>query len=408
VRLGCWRVSERGVQPPVLGVGERGLPVALRLSELAGELRARGVRAGTGELVAAQRALAAVDPASPVQAKLALRAALCAGRGDLAAFELAFAHWASERASPDRPQIDPVATAVLPRAAVRAEGPRTLRPEAELEVRPAAWSGAELLRDKDFADYTAAERALARELMARIARRGPRRRSRRTRASRRRSHRPDPRATLRASLRHAGEPFERRWRARRESQRALVLVCDVSGSMEPYSRMLLQYAQACVAARRRCEVFAFGTRLSRITAELRGRDPDRALERVAEAVADWSGGTRIGDALAELNRAHGRRLGRGAVVVVLSDGWDRGDPELLRREVARLGRCAHRLVWLNPLKASPGYEPLVRGMVAALPHVDAFLAGNSLASLEELAALMKSGFEDAKIGFEAAGMKEDR
>jgi uncharacterized protein with von Willebrand factor type A (vWA) domain len=382
--------------------------VTLRLAELVRELRARGVQVGTGELVAAQRALNAVEPASPSEAKLALRATLCAARGDLAAFDVAFARWAGEGAAAAEPLVDPVATAVLPRAAVPVEGPRPLPTEAELEVRPAAWSDAELLRDKDFADYTDAERAVARQIMARIARRGPHRRSRRTRASRRRSHRPDPRATLRASLRHAGEPFERRWRASRERQRPLVLICDISGSMEPYSRMLLQYAQACVAVRRRCEAFAFGTRLSRITAELRGRDPDRALERVAEAVADWSGGTRIGDALAELNRAHGRRLGRGAVVVVLSDGWDRGDPELLRREVARLARCAHRLVWLNPLKASPGYEPLVRGMVAALPHVDAFLAGSSLASLEELAALMDSGFEDAKIEGEAAGMKEEQ
>ena len=370
-----------------------GHAVSLRLAALAGELRADGVRVGTGELIAAQRALAVVDPASAAQARLALRAALCAGRSDLAAFEAAFARWATTAApSPPAPLIDPVATAALPRVAISATG-RPALPEEELDVRPAAWSDVELLRDKDFAEYTDAEHALARRIMAGIAVRGPRRHSRRTRVSRRPSRRLDPRATLRASLRHAGEPFDRRWRARRDRPRPLVLICDVSGSMEPYSRMLLQYAQACVAARRRCEAFAFGTRLSRITAELRGRDPDRALERAAGAVADWSGGTRIGDALAELNRAHGRRLGRGAVVVMLSDGWDRGDPELLRAEIARLGRCAHRLVWLNPLKASPGYEPLVRGMVAALPHVDAFLAGNSLASLEELAALMESGFE---------------
>jgi uncharacterized protein len=370
-----------------------GRAVSLRLAALAGELRADGVRVGTGELIAAQRALAVVDPASAAQARLALRAALCAGRSDLAAFEAAFARWATTATpSPPAPPIDPVATAVLPRVAIPATG-RPALTEEELDVRPAAWSDVELLRDKDFAEYTDAERALARRIMAGIAVRGPRRHSRRTRVSRRSSPRLDPRATLRASLRHAGEPFDRRWRARRDRPRSLVLICDVSGSMEPYSRMLLQYAQACVAARRRCEAFAFGTRLSRITAELRGSDPDRALERAAGAVADWSGGTRIGDALAELNRAHGRRLGRGAVVVMLSDGWDRGDPELLRAETARLGRCAHRLVWLNPLKASPGYEPLVRGMVAALPHVDAFLAGNSLASLEELAALMESGFE---------------
>src|SRR5262249_8956580 len=151
-----------------------------------------------------------------------------------------------------------------------------------------------------------------------------------------------------------------------------VLICDISGSMEPYSRMLLQYAYACVRVRRRCEVFAFGTRLTRITAELRHRDPDAALQGASGAIADWSGGTRIGDAIGELNRAHSNVLGRGAVVIVLSDGWDRGDPEVLRSEAARLARCAHRLVWLNPLKATPGYEPLTRGMVAALPYIDHF------------------------------------
>ncbi|MGI8674465.1 MAG: VWA domain-containing protein, partial [Thermoleophilaceae bacterium] len=123
--------------------------------------------------------------------------------------------------------------------------------------------------------------------------------------------------------------------------------------------------------------------------ELEGRDPDRALERAAAAVLDWSGGTRIGASLAELNREHGGRVGRGAVVVVLSDGWDRGEPEELAQEMARLGRCAHRVIWLNPLKADPRYEPLARGMQAALPHVDDFLAGNSLASLAELADLME-------------------
>jgi uncharacterized protein with von Willebrand factor type A (vWA) domain len=373
--------------------------ITRRLSELAAGLRARGVRVGTGELIAAERALAAVDPSSRAQARLALRATLCAGRADLTAFDAAFALWAGEpAAAAGEPPIDPVATVVLPRAVVPAEGIGIPVGEEEVEVRPAAWSEVELLREKDFAEYTEAERALARVIMRRIASRGPSRRSRRTRASRRRSHRPDPRATLRASLRHAGEPFERRWRAPTERQRPLALVCDVSGSMEPYSRMLLQYAQACAVARRRCEVFAFGTRLTRITAELGGRDPDRAMRRAADAIADWSGGTRIGDALAELNRAHGRRLGRGSVVVILSDGWDRGDPERLRSEIARLARCAHRLVWLNPLKASEGYEPLTRGMVAALPHVDAFLAGNTLASLEQLAELMESGFADAGGG----------
>ena len=255
---------------------------------------------------------------------------------------------------------------------------------------PSAWSDVELLRDKDFAEYSDAERRRARRLMRSLAGAVPTRPTRRTRPARRRgaappAARPDLRATMRASLRTGGDPYERHWREPDERPRPLVLVCDVSGSMEPYARMLLAYMQACVAARRRVEAFVFGTRLTRVTGELRGRDPDAALERAAGATRDWSGGTRIGEALAALNREHGRRVGRGAVVVLLSDGWDRGDPDELEREMARLARCAHRLIWLNPLKAHPGYEPLTRGMRAALPHVDEFMAGNSLASLEELA-----------------------
>jgi hypothetical protein len=158
--------------------------------------------------------------------------------------------------------------------------------------------------------------------------------------------------------------------------------------MAPYARVLLQYVQACVVARRRVEAFAFGTTLTRITRELAGRDPDRALARATAAVTDFAGGTRIGDALADLNRTHGRRVGRGAVVVILSDGWDRGDPDLLAAEVARLRRSAHRLVWLNPLAESPAYEPLARGMAAALPHADHLLPAASLGSLEDLATLL--------------------
>jgi uncharacterized protein with von Willebrand factor type A (vWA) domain len=226
--------------------------------------------------------------------------------------------------------------------------------------------------------------------MARLARRHPMRVSRRTRRSRRRGHIPDLRGTVQASLRTAGEPIHRRWRAPTQRPRQLVLVCDVSGSMAPYSRMLLQYMQASVAARRRVEAFAFGTRLTRITHELHGRDPDRALERATAAVSDMSGGTRIGEALSTLNRVHGRRLGRGAVVVILSDGWDRGDPEQLRAEMARLRRAAFQLVWLNPLAAHPDYEPLTRGMQAAVPHTDRLLAGNSIASLQELAEILEA------------------
>jgi uncharacterized protein len=378
----------------------RAAPAAItaRLGALAGQMRARGARVGVGELLAAHRALAAVDPASPADARLALRATLCASRADLSAFDAAFAACfgtSGPAFEPAPAPLDPVASLVLPRVAVPGRVP--LAPgEVAGEVRPAAWSEVELLRERDFADYTEAERRLAQSLVRELARRGPTRRSRRLVPVRRRGQHPDLRATLRASLRHAGEPLERRYRASAERNRRMTMVIDISGSMEPYARMLLQYVQACVTARRRVEAFAFGTRLTRITDELRGRDPDRALARAAAAVADWSGGTRIGASLAELNRAHGRRVGRGAIVAILSDGWDRGDPALLAREVERLRRCAHRLVWLNPLKAQPTYEPLTRGMQAALPHVDAFLAGNSLASLAELARLWDDGFEDGR------------
>jgi hypothetical protein len=365
-------------------------------------MRAGGARVGIGELLSAHRALAAIDPSNRETTYFALRAALCSRHDDIAPFDAAFAEWFSTPtpARAEAPEkLDEVASLALPRVNVpAAEAPRLAPVEEDEELVPAAWSDAELLQEKDFAAYTDAERRAARAVMRRLARAGPTRPSRRTRPARRRgapphAARPDLRRTMRSSLRTAGDPFERHWREPGDRPRPLVMVCDVSGSMEPYARMLLQYMQACVAARRRVEAFVFGTRLTRVTGELRGRDPDRALDRAAGAASDWSGGTRIGEALATLNREHGRRLGRGAIVVLLSDGWDRGDPEQLSTEMARLGRCAHSLVWLNPLKAHPAYEPLTLGMQAALPHVDHFLAGNSLASLEELARLMDDGLE---------------
>jgi uncharacterized protein len=376
-----------------------------RLALLVASMRAGGARVGVDELLTAHRVLRAVDAADRDRAYLALRAALCSRRDDLVVFEAAFAATFGRRPEDDeerdRPEVlddlREAASPALPRLGI----PAAQRPEVvevEPDPVPAAWSDVELLHDKDFSEYTDAERLVARRIMLRLARHGPQRPSRRTRPARRRgapphAARPDLRRTIRASLRYGGEPVERHWREPAERPRPLVLVCDVSGSMEPYARMLLQYMQACVAARRRVEAFVFGTRLTRVTGELAGRDADRALDRAAGAADDWSGGTRIGEALATLNRDHGRRLGRGSIVVLLSDGWDRGEPEELASEMARLARCAHRLIWLNPLKANPGYEPLTRGMQAALPHVDHFLAGNSLASLEQLAELMEGGFE---------------
>jgi uncharacterized protein with von Willebrand factor type A (vWA) domain len=364
------------------------------LSSLAAALRAQGSRVGVGELLSAHRALAAVDCSSREDSRLALRAVLCSDRADLPRFEIAFqAVFGSGQPLDEHSPLEElgsIARAALPRAAI--PGAASAKPEMAEDTTavPAAWSDVELLREKDFALYSEAEMAVARELIARLARRGPTRLSRRTRpVRRRRGHEPDLRRVVRASLRTGGEPMHRHWRAPRRRPRPVVLVCDVSGSMTPYARMLLQYLQASVSARRRVEAFAFGTRLTRITNELEGRDHDVALARAAAAVSDFSGGTRIGAALAELNRLYGRRIGRGAVIVILSDGWDRGDPQLLGAEMARLRRSAHRLVWLNPLAAHPDFEPLTRGMRAAVPHTDELLAGNSLASLEDLACILE-------------------
>jgi len=192
---------------------------------------------------------------------------------------------------------------------------------------------------------------------------------------------------VRAALRTGGEPMRRVFREPGVRPRRLVLLLDVSGSMEPYARALIRFVHAAIAGRGQVEAFALGTRLTRLTRELSTRDPDAALARATTAVADWSGGTRLGDGLASFNDEWGLRgMARGATVVVLSDGWDRGEPAVMDEQMGRLARVAHRVVWVNPLKASPGYAPLAQGMAAALPHVDVFLEGHSLTSLRTLAA----------------------
>jgi uncharacterized protein with von Willebrand factor type A (vWA) domain len=247
----------------------------------------------------------------------------------------------------------------------------------------------EVLRHRDFADYSDRELAEARRWMARLRVVGSPRRSLRLSATRRRTRRPDLRRTVRAAVRTRGDPLQRHFREPSIRHRRIVLLLDVSGSMEPYARALLRFVQAAVSGRRRVEAFTMGTRLTRITRELDAHDPDVALRRAAARVEDWSGGTRIGDGLAAFNTRWGARgMARGADVVVLSDGWDRGDPEFLAEQMRRLQRLSHRLVWVNPLKVTPGYAPLARGMAAALPYVDEFVEGHSLDALERLTTVL--------------------
>ena len=255
----------------------------------------------------------------------------------------------------------------------------------ELPAVTVRYSPREVLRGKDFAAYSAAEFDEARRLMADIRLGGALRRTRRLVPARGAGRRPDVRRTVRAALRAGGEAARLATLEQSRRPRPVVLLCDVSGSMEPYSRALVRFLHAAVVGRRRVEAFALGTRLTHITRQLRSRDPDAALAAAARAVADWAGGTRLGEGLRAFNDRWGvPGMARGAVVVILSDGWDRGEPEVLAEQMARLHRVAHRIVWVNPLKASPGYAPLARGMAAALPYVDEFVEGHSLASLETL------------------------
>jgi uncharacterized protein with von Willebrand factor type A (vWA) domain len=247
---------------------------------------------------------------------------------------------------------------------------------------PVAASDEERLREKHFDALEPAELVQIYALMSHIQLATPTRVTRRAERHRRGEH-IDLRRTLRGSLRTGGDPISLAHRRRRVVARRLVLLCDISGSMEPYARAYLQFL-TCAGSE--AEAFVFATRLTRITRALATRSPERAIQRAAAAAPDWSSGTRIGEALRAFNDRHGRRgMARGAVIVILSDGWERGEPELVAREMARLARLAHRIVWVNPRVAARGFVPRAGGMVAALPYIDALVSGHSLAALHEVA-----------------------
>ena len=348
-------------------------------------LRTAGLDVPVGAAIAFRRALDAVGVDDRSAVFWAGRATLLHRPEDHQLYDTIFnAYWLARADAPTTIEelvehvtlaIDQDSGASDPDSDETADGPTiTLR-----------YSPHEVLGDKDFAECSAEELAEAQQMMTVMRLATSVRPSRRLVRSKRLRGAPDLRRTVRASLRSHGEPARRWFHEPAKQPRRLVLLLDVSGSMEAYARALLRFVHVAVVGRRRVEAFAMGTRLSRLTRELSSRDPEEAFRAAAAAVDDWSGGTRLGASLRVFNDEWGvRGMARGAVVVILSDGWDRGDPDEMAEQMARLSRVAHRVVWVNPLKASPGYAPLAQGMAAALPYVDEFIEGHSLNSLHEL------------------------
>jgi uncharacterized protein with von Willebrand factor type A (vWA) domain len=328
--------------------------------------------------------------------KAAARCVLVLRREDLALFDMAFAFFWRNLTQSDMTEelfnevihttkVKRPRQLRLPNRPAMQDDERTKREEREETVNMQfTFSAKETLRTKDFSQFSWEEVQAAKELLKRLEWRIEERPTRR-RQSASSGRQFDMRRTLRRNMRYGGEPLELAWRETRSHQRPLVVLCDISGSMERYSRILLQFVHTISNGLRDVEAFVFGTRLTRITRQLREKDIDDAVEGVTKQVLDWSGGTRIGDAIKEFNYRWGRRvLGRGPVVMLISDGWDRGDPKLLGKELYRLQHSCHRLIWLNPLLGSADYKPLTVGMQAALPHIDDFLPVHNLVSLEQL------------------------
>lgn len=350
-------------------------------------LRGSGLRVPISATVAFADALAVLGLDERDHAYWAGRATLAPRPEDIEPFDRAFAvFWDGRAATAGElaaPEPDTVTLAVDADDGGASGGDADAADDDVIQLR---FSTAEVLRNKDFGDYTPAELAEAQQLMARLRLVGSPRRSLRLGPTATRTSRPDLRRTVRAALASGGEPIRRHHLEPRTRQRRLVLLLDVSGSMQSYARALLRFVHAAVVGRQKVEAFALGTRLTRLTRDLTTRDPDEALRRASARMLDFGGGTRLGQGLRAFNDEWGQRgTARGAVVVFLSDGWDRGDPLLLGEQMERLHRIAHKVIWVNPLKVTPGYAPLARGMAAALPHIDAFVEGHSLAALEHLA-----------------------
>ncbi len=358
----------------------------LRLAASFGDaLRREGVPVATGSVITFVSALGCLGLGARSKVYWAGRATLIRRPEDAGVYDEVFSRFWEGRVSPASalPEEQTVSLAFDEGG----EDDRSGDDEAEDdEIIAVRYSAYEILRERDFATASPEELAELYALMSKLRLHRASRRSRRLRPVRYCRGHPDLRRTVRRALAAGGEPVRRAYRQAGEQPRRLVMLLDVSGSMESYARALLRFTHAAVVARRRVEAFTLGTRLTRLTRELSTRDPDEAFDRATSAVADWSGGTRLGEALGEFCEQWGvRGMARGAVVVILSDGWDRGAPEVMAESMSRLSRVAYRIIWVNPLKATPGYAPLAQGMAAALPFVDDLVEGHSLASLEDLA-----------------------
>ena len=362
-------------------------------------LRALGLDVQAGRMLDVATALEHIEIGRRSDFYFTLQTLLIHRSQDLALFDEAFrvfwrpppGDWSSEdlRSLGEQRRFGPPQMAPAVEPGPSEDEPLPARPETLERIAPASYSSQEVSRVKDFARFTEQELDQAKVMIATFDWELGRRRTRRWVAGP--GRRPDLRRAVRHNLKYGGELLMLPMRERALKRRPLVLLCDVSGSMERYARMLLHFIHSLTRGLERVEAFLFATRLTRITREMAKRGVDEAVPKITQRLPDWAGGTRTGEALRTFNVRWARRVtGRGPVVLLISDGWDRGDPDLLRREMSRLQRSCHRLIWLNPLLGSPAYQPLTRGMQAALPFVDDFLPVHNLASLEALGERLNS------------------
>jgi hypothetical protein len=368
-------------------------PFVQMLVDFGRELRLAGLPVGSGELLVYCGAMASLDPGDLLDLYWAGLTTLVTRRDHIVVYDKVFRSFFLDHGEdlPEPVKLALKQSTIENQSVIEVPATEPGRPgKDEEEARLGLMaSDIEIWRHKSFATCTAEELAALRRIMARIRVIPPRRRTRRTHPMPS-GGRPDLRRTIRTTMRTHGEPSELFWRQRRLKMRPLVLILDVSGSMADYSRNLLQFAYSTRRAASRVEVFCFGTRLTRITRSLEKRRPDDALDDAARSVFDWEGGTRIGHAIDTFVREWGRRgMSRGAIVVICSDGLDRGDPALLAGAMERLSRLSHKVVWMNPHKGNdPDFQPSTLGMMVAAPFVDLLLSGHDLASLEQLAELL--------------------